>query len=82
MGMSLRPVIPLRDRRSSSLSRPARRFVSPSLSRMTFLTSRVVMMGMSAMPAPEIEVILISSSRVTSRSVWMRGLILMSMPTS
>jgi hypothetical protein len=67
-GTSLSPGMPFRDFRSSSLRSPARRLVSPSLSRMMFFTSRVAMMGISAIPVPARDVILISSSRVTSFS--------------
>ena len=72
--------------RSSSRSRPASTLVSPSRSRSTVLTLRVVNTGSASvgvMRSVRLTAEISSwSSMVTSRLWWMRGLTVMTMPTS
>ena len=79
-GMLPRPGMPVRLWRSESLMRPARMLVSPSRSRITLLTVRLLKVGRFWKSGPTDET---SSfrARVTSPSWWTRGVMSMLTPT-
>ena len=79
-GMSLKPGMPLSERRSSSRISPASMFVSPSRSRMVVVICRLPNVGRSPKPVPEMPLSSIFSASDTSSSWWVRGVMSMFTP--